>query len=638
MMSEQHRKSSKQQVEQQAEPQKDFRFYLAVGFVLLLTAAMTARLGYLQVYDREFLKGQGDARAVRMERINAHRGIIKDRHGKPLAVSTPVLSLWSNPSQTLKAQDLSPLARFLDVQEASLRRQLEARQDKSFVYLRRHLPPADARRLLDQGLPGIHAVREYRRFYPAGEITSHLVGVTDIDDQGQEGLELFFNRPLSGEHGKKRVLKNLHGELIRDSKPIKAARAGRDLHLSIDLRLQYLAYRELKSAVSHFNAEAGSLILLDVQTGRVLAMVNQPSYNPNNRYWLDLAALRNRAITDEFEPGSTVKPFMAMVALQSGKYSHDSIIDTTPGFLKVNSFTIRDPSNRGRLTLSEVLAHSSQVGISKLALGLNEYEVRAFFDRLGFGRVSGVEFPGEGSGYLPTHKRWSDIDRATLAYGYGLTMTPLQLASAYLTIASGGMKRDPTLLLHSQPSNNNRVFSEAVASELRRMLSAAVKEGTGRKAAINGYKVAGKTGTVRKVGKGGGYQDTKHLAFFAGMAPLDNPRLVGVVLIDTPEIEEAGGGGTAAPVFSRVMGGALRILNVVPASRADQPSPATAPSDTQTASRNIHSRNIHSRNIPGRNIHSRNIQKKGADLSAESAEPKKAPTTSASTRSDDKAV
>jgi cell division protein FtsI (penicillin-binding protein 3) len=343
--------------------------------------------------------------------------------------------------------------------------------------------------------------------------------------------------------------------------PVKDAAPGKNLDLSIDLRLQYLAYQELKSAISHYDAVSGSVVILDVPTGQVLAMVNQPSYNPNNRLNLDLATVRNRAATDEFEPGSTVKPFTVAVALQSG-YNAESEIDTDPGFVRVGNFTIRDPSNRGVLNLSQIIAKSSQVGISKLALTLNEYDVWALFQNVGFGQSTGFGFPGERAGYLPNHRRWTDIERATFAYGYGLTVTPLQLASAYLAIASGGMRRDVTLL-NNVEVNETRVFTQDVANSINLMLRAVVTEGTGSKAAIPAYQVAGKTGTVRKIGEEG-YEDTQHIAFFAGMTPADDPRLVAVVLINEPQTKEYGGGALAAPVFSRVMGGALRLLNVPP--------------------------------------------------------------------------
>ncbi len=538
------------------------RLYIVGGVVLLLVLAMTVRLGYLQVYDRQFLKDQGDARTVRMERINAYRGIIEDKFGKPLAVSTPVLSLWANPQEVLANEDLSALSEFLEVSASDLRARLDNAGDRSFVYLRRHLPPAEARELLSLDIKGVYAEREYHRFYPAGEVASHLVGFTNIDDHGQEGLELSYDKWLAGKPGRKQVLKNLYGDVIRDVKPVEEAIAGKGLALSIDLRLQYIAYRELKSAVTHFEAESGTFVLLDVESGHILAMVNQPSYNPNNRTALEMEAVRNRALTDVFEPGSTVKPFTIAVALQSGRYEPASTIDTSPGFVRVQNFTVRDPRNRGVMTLGEIIAHSSQVGISKLALDLSEYKVWGMFDQLDLGRASGIGFPGESMGYLPNHRRWKDIDRVTFAYGYGLTVTPLQLASAYLAIAADGVKRDITLLQGTE-GESRQVFSREIASQLRVMLGQVVEEGTGSKAAIDGYSVAGKTGTVRKIGEDG-YQDTEHLAFFAGMAPLSQPRLVGVVLINEPKVDKAGGGSIAAPVFSRVVGDALRILNVIP--------------------------------------------------------------------------
>jgi len=539
------------------------RVHLVGIIVIFLSAAMMMRLWYLQIFEKDFLQNQGDARTIRMELINAHRGIIEDRTGKPLAVSTPALSLWANPSEVLQSNaSLEPLTTYLGFNAGEFDKWLKSAQSKNFVYLKRHLPPAEARGVLELEIPGIYAEREYHRFYPAGEVAAHLVGLTNIDDQGQEGLELAFDKWLAGTAGKKEVLKNLYGEIIRDIKPVAEAQPGKTLTLGIDLRLQYLAYRELKSAVKSFQAESGSIVVLDVETGQVLAMVNQPSYNPNNRASLDLNAVRNRALTDVFEPGSTVKPFTVGVALQSGNYSPQSTIDTAPGFLRVDNFTVRDPRNRGEITLGEIIIHSSQVGISKLALDLNEYEIWGLFEKLGFGRDAGTGFPGESAGYLPNRRRWKDLDRVAFAYGYGLTVTPLQLAASYLTIASGGIKRDVSLR-EGMASNDQRIYSREVADQLKQMLASVVTEGTAKKAAIEGYSVAGKTGTVRKMGKSG-YEDTRHLAFFAGMAPVDHPRLVGVVLINEPKGEKFGGGAIAAPVFSRVMQNALRILNVPP--------------------------------------------------------------------------
>ena len=531
--------------------------------VISLSAAIIVRLWYLQVLEKDFLQGEGDKRTIRIESIEANRGIIQDRTGKPLAVSTPVLSLWYNPSEVLKSDDsLEPLTTYLGVEASEFDKRLKNAKSKGFVYLRRHLPPAEVREILELKIPGIYSKREYKRFYPAGEVASHIVGFTDVNDKGLEGLELSFDKWLTGTAGERRVLKNLHHEIIRDIKPVSEAKPGRTLTLGIDLRLQHLAYRELKSAVTSFQAESGSVIVLDVESGQILAMVNQPSYNPNNRVGLKLSAVRNRALTDAYEPGSTVKPFVVGVALQSENYGPQSTIDTNPGFIRVGNFTIRDPLNRGEITLGEAIMHSSQVGISKLALDLNEYEVRAMFEKLGFGRDAGTGFPGESAGRLPNHRRWTDIERAAFAYGYGLTVTPLQLAASYLTIASGGIKRDVSLIVGAE-RNDQRIYSREVAGQLKQILASVVTDGTAKKAAIQGYAVAGKTGTARKMGESG-YEDTRHLAFFAGMAPVDQPRLVCVVLINEPKGESYGGGATAAPVFSRVMQNALRILNVPP--------------------------------------------------------------------------
>lgn len=540
----------------------NLRILFVAVCVLLAGAAMEARLAQLYFIEKDFLQDQGDARTIRMERINAHRGMIRDRLGKPMAVSSPVVSLWANPKEINRDEEkLRSLAGYLGVSYESFMEKINRAQERDFVYLRRHLSPPEARKVMALDVSGVYEEKEYHRFYPGGEVAAHVVGFTDIDDRGQEGLELSFDEWLSGEPGKKKVLKNLHGEIVKDLMPVKDAVPGRNLDLSIDLRLQYLAYQELKSAISHYKAVSGSVVILDVPTGQILAMVNQPSYNPNNRLNLDLATVRNRAATDEFEPGSTVKPFTVAVALQSG-YDADSEIDTAPGFVRVGNFTIRDPSNRGVLNLSQIIAKSSQVGISKLALTLNEYDVWALFQSVGFGQSTGFGFPGERSGYLPNHRRWTDIERATFAYGYGLTVTPLQLASAYLTIASGGMRRDVTLL-NNVEVGETRVFTKDVAESINLMLRAVVTDGTGSKAAIPAYQVAGKTGTVRKIGEAG-YEDTQHIAFFAGMTPAEDPRLVAVVLINEPNTKEYGGGALAAPVFSRVMSGALRLLNVPP--------------------------------------------------------------------------
>jgi len=541
----------------------NLRVLFSAMMILVAFSALSARLVYLEIFRGDFLQDQGDARTVRMERINAHRGMIFDRANKPLAVSSPVISLWANPRELPRdSVALHPVADRLGIPRGEFDARIAEARDREFVYLTRHLKPALAREVLDIGVPGIYGQREYKRFYPAAEVAAHLVGFTDVDDSGQEGLELSFDNWLAGKPGKKKVVKNLFGDIVKDVMPVAEAVPGRNLPLTIDLRLQYLAYRELKSAVAQYQAQSGSVIVLDVDTGNVLAMANQPSYNPNNRRGLDLHAVRNRAVTDVFEPGSTVKPFTVAVALQSGQYTPRSVVDTHPGFLRIDTKIVRDPVDRGELDLGGIVAQSSQVGISKVALTLNEHDVWQMFHDVGFGEPTGLGFPGESSGYLPNRRHWGDIDRVALAYGYGLTATPVQLASAYLTIASGGVHR-PATLVSSTPVEETRVLPVALANELKKMLVRVVTEGTGSLAAIPSYAVAGKTGTARKVGEQG-YEDTRHLAFFAGMTPAERPRLVGVVLINEPKVQRTGGGAIAAPVFSRVMGGALRILNIPP--------------------------------------------------------------------------
>jgi cell division protein FtsI (penicillin-binding protein 3) len=457
------------------------------------------------------------------------------------------------------------LAKVLTVEPRQIVDKLNKNKSKNFLYLKRHLPPGRLEGLADLKVPGVYIEREFHRFYPAGEVTAHVLGLTDIDDEGQEGIELAYNEWLKGASGSKEVLKNRYGQVVKDIRPLVEARPGRALSLSLDLRVQYHAYRELKTAVQRYKAESGSVVILDVHTGEVLAMVNYPSFNPNNRAKINLAHIRNRSVTDVFEPGSTVKPFMVAAALQSGTLNIDSIIDTNPGFIRVGNNTIRDPSNRGIMKVEEVIAYSSQVGITKLALSLEEKDIRSMFSRVGFGQSTGSGFPGESTGELPNYRDWKDIDRASFAFGYGLMVTPLQLATAYVTIASGGFKRPTSFLKSTGAARSVRVMDSAVATDMLTMLKMVVTEGTGSLADISSYTVAGKTGTVRKVNEAG-YQDTHHLAFFAGITPADNPRLVAVVLINDPDATEFGGGAVAAPVFSRVISGALRLLNVPPNS------------------------------------------------------------------------
>ncbi|KPP98288.1 penicillin-binding protein 2 [Marinobacter sp. HL-58] len=541
-----------------------WRYGTVLGVFLLVVGVLAWRLVDLHVVDNEFLRKQGDVRTIRVESIDAHRGVVTDRHGESLAVSTPVQTIWANPSE-INAEEpaLANVARLLGLPEARLRERLRTYAGKEFIYLRRKLQPEIARQVLAMGIPGLYGRQEYRRYYPAGEVTAHMVGFTDIDESGQEGIELAYNQWLSGESGRKRVLKDNRGRVIKDLTLIRDAKPGRNLSLSIDLRLQYLAYRELKAVVGAHGARGGTLVMLDVDTGEVLAMVNQGSYNPNDRTQLSPDRLRNKAITDLFEPGSTMKPVSMAAALESGKFTDSSTIDTAPGFRRFGRFTIRDNRNYGVISLKEVIAKSSNVGISKIATELGGNAIRDLYARLGLGQPTGIGFPGEAVGVLPAPPEWRPVEEATLSYGYGMSVNALQLAQAYMVLANGGIRYPLSLLKAEEPPVGERVLSEDVSFQVREMLREVVENGTGKRAQPGFYSAGGKTGTVHLVGKGG-YEKSQYKAIFAGMAPIDNPRIVTVVAVDAPQSGEYYGGEVAAPVFARVMGDALRLLNVKP--------------------------------------------------------------------------
>ncbi len=542
-----------------------WRFRLVVALFVLAAGAVLGRAVELQLFDRAFLQGQGQARYLRTLAIPAHRGMILDRRGEPLAVSTPVDSVWANP-RVLLAQPryLVPLAEVLEMTPRRLSRLVHAHSRKAFLYLARHVPPTVAQRVRALKAPGVYLQREYARYYPTAEVSAQLLGITDIDDSGQEGLELAYDRWLHGEPGAMRVLRDGRHHLIRKLAQLRAPRPGRDLVLSIDRRIQYLAYRELKRAVRARRARGGSAVVLDVRSGEVLAMVNQPSCNPNDRRHLRRGALRNRAITDLFEPGSTMKPFTIAAALESGRYSPHTPIDTAPGFLRVGRATIRDDRNFGALDVTGVIRKSSNVGATKIALSLPPRRMWNLLTAVGFGRATDSGFPGEAAGILRPYDQWHRLDQATIAFGYGLSVTPLQLARAYATLAAGGLQRPVSLLRQDRPPAGERVIPAAVARAVDRMLEEVVTPaGTAPAAAVAGYRVAGKTGTVHK-SIAGGYSEDHYVAVFAGFAPASRPVLVTVVMIDDPRRGSYYGGKVAAPVFSRIMAGALRVLNVEP--------------------------------------------------------------------------
>ncbi|MBW0148718.1 peptidoglycan D,D-transpeptidase FtsI family protein [Marinobacter arenosus] len=543
---------------------KAWRYCSVLGVFLMVVAGLGWRLVDLHVVDNEFLRKQGDVRTIRVETIDAHRGVISDRYGEPLAVSTPVQTIWANPSEADAGEPrLANLARLLDISEAGLRERLNDYAGREFMYLRRKVQPELANQAMALDIDGIYTRQEYRRYYPAGEVTAHIVGFTNIDERGQEGMELTYNQWLSGESGRKRVLKDNRGRVIKDLTLIRDARPGHSLQLSIDLRLQYLAYRELKAVVHAHDARGGTLVMLDVDTGEVLAMVNQGSYNPNDRSQLAPENLRNKAITDLFEPGSTMKPVTMAAALETGKYTVNTTIDTSPGYRRFGRFTIRDHRNYGVMNLTDIIAKSSNVGISKIATDIGGDTIRDLYSRLGLGQPTGIGFPGEAVGVLPSPPKWRPVEEATLSYGYGMSVNALQLAQAYMVIANGGVRYPLSLIKLDGEPEGQRVLSEKVTYEVRNMLREVVSRGTGKRAQPGFYSAGGKTGTVHLVGKQG-YEDSQYKAIFAGMAPIDNPRIVTVVAVDAPQSGEYYGGEVAAPVFARVMSDALRLLNVKP--------------------------------------------------------------------------
>ena len=562
-----------------------FSFRWRAAFVLVLFACSALGLAYravdLQLVDHGFLEKQGAARFSRVVEIAAHRGMITDRYGEPLAVSTPVDSVWANPRELALATDQIPrLAAALGQDRQELARRITSNLDREFIYLSRHRQPAEAQKIKALGIPGVYLMREYRRYYPAGEVAGHILGFTSVDDAGQEGLELAFDHWLAGEDGAKRVIQDRYGRIVQDVDSIRPARPGRDLVLSIDLRIQYLAYRELKSAIREHRARSGSVVVLDVTTGEILAMVNQPAYNPNDREQLSAKAYRNRAATDIFEPGSSIKPFIVAAALESGRYDDHSIIDTSPGFYKVGVKIVEDPHNLGRIDLATVLAKSSNVGMTRLALSLEPEQIWSTLTRLGFGQVTTSGYPGESAGLLSHYSHWRPIAIATMSYGYGLSVTPLQLAQAYATIGALGIRHPVSFLRVDEPPPGERVLDAHACRTLISMLeTVATEQGTAKRAAIPGYRVAGKTGTAWKA-TDGGYATDRYIAVFGGVAPASNPRLAAVVMIDEPGAGKYYGGEVSAPVFSEVVGGALRLLAVPP----DQPvGKHTGPQTMQAA-------------------------------------------------------
>ncbi len=544
---------------------KSWRIGLVLALLAAIILAIGAKLVSLYVEDQDFLQKQGDARSLRVIQVPAHRGMITDRNGDPLAVSAPVATVWADPKMfELEHVSLGKAARYLGTSRERLVKKISDKRSRRFMYLKRQVEPTLADKIRALKIPGLHVERDYKRFYPAGEVVGHLVGFTNRDGQGQEGLELAFDSALRAEPGKQLVLKDLLGRTVKHIRSESPAQHGKSLQLTIDMRLQYLAYRELKAAVTAHKADSASLVMLDAKSGELLAMANYPAYNPNNPAERVSNSIRNRAVTDTFEPGSTIKPLTVSAALMSGRYSVRSVINTAPGYMRVKTKTIRDHRNYGELDMTGIITKSSNVGTAKLALSLEPGSLHNLFNNVGLGHATGIGLPGEQAGRLPFLGDGQVLQRAILSYGYGLAVTPLQLAQAYLPLANNGVMMPVSLLRGESKLSADRVMPERVARQIRAMMKTVISvKGTGRQAAIPGYSVAGKTGTVHKVGNRG-YIEDQYISVFAGMAPATNPEVVAVVMVDNPKGQEHYGGEVAAPVFSRAVGGTLRLRNVPP--------------------------------------------------------------------------
>ena len=553
---------------------KHWRLYLVLFVMFLCVVAIAWKVSILHITDRDFLQDQGDARTIRTVPLVANRGLITDRNGEPLAVSTPVQSIWVNPSEMAEEDAaIAILAQELELNAEALASNIKSNSSREFLYVKRRLPPAEADRILELEIDGVYSQQEYQRFYPQGEVTAHLIGFSNVDDVGQEGLELTYDDWLQGIPGRRQVMKDRRGHIIEELNTIQTAQPGKSLELSIDFRLQNIAYREIKEEFIIRRAKAASIVVLDVDTGEVLAIANQPSYNPHNKANMtDFSVLRNRAITDVIEPGSTVKAFTIAAALESGLYTPGTIIETSPGWMMVGGNEVKDLFNYGTLTTTGVITKSSNIGSSKIALDIGAEPIRDVLERVGFGEVLGTGFPGERSGVLPNPRRWGRHPTATFSFGYGLSVTALQLAQAYSVLADDGIRKPVSLLKLDEGQVSalprKQAVSPDIANAVRSMLGTVVdasRGGSALEANVPFYSVAGKTGTAHVVGEQG-YEDNLHNSLFVGMAPASDPEFIIVVIVNEPKGEEHYGGQVAAPVFSRVAAGALRILNISPDS------------------------------------------------------------------------
>ncbi|MCX7115608.1 MAG: penicillin-binding protein 2 [Gammaproteobacteria bacterium] len=536
---------------------------MVVIFVMFLVILIWRMLD-LMVLDRQFLKHQGDARSLRVIDIPAYRGMITDRNGIPLAVSTPVQSVWVNPKVFQPtAPQLKALSKLLQTPEKRLLQVVHHYQKREFLYVKRQLPPALAEKIQALHIPGMNFQQEYKRYYPQVDSTAQLVGFTNIDDQGLEGIELAYQEWLMGKNGKKKVIKDRMGRVVEELELLQAARPGHNLTLSIDSRIQYLAYHALARTCRQFEANSGSLVVLDTQTGEILAVVNYPSFNPNARFRYTRADYRNRAVVDLFEPGSVIKPFSIASALETGNFTPHTVIDTRPSWMVVHGHVIRDVHEYGVLDVTGVLEQSSNVGVSKMVLVSPPEQLLNVLKRVGFGERTESGYPGESDGTIADLRQMNPFVLSTVSFGYGLSVTALQLAKAYLVFANEGMRLPVTLIAGQLPEHRERVLTAKTAGEMLLMMESVMERGTGRGARIPGYRVAGKTGTARIAGKNG-YEEHRHIASFVGIAPVSQPRIIVVAVVHEPSKHGYYGAAVAAPLFSEVMSGTLRILNIPP--------------------------------------------------------------------------
>ncbi len=543
-----------------------WRFNVVIAFVFLAFAALVGRVAYIQIIEPDNLIRQGDLRSVRVKAIPSARGIISDRNGEPLAVSVPVEAVWADPKTIFDKNGMAQIDRWyaladvLGLQRQSMIDKISSNKSRRFIYLQRQVSPAMAKYIRELKLVGVGLKAESRRYYPAGEVSAHLIGVTGIDGHGLEGVERSYDKWLTGEAGKRTIRKDRYGRVVENI-ALEEREEGKPLELTIDQRLQAIAYRAIKQAVADHKATSGSAVLLDVKTGAVLAMVNAPSYNPNNRSDLQSFKMRNRVITDAFEPGSTVKPFVVLAALENGTADPDTVIDTGNGIMQIGGSRVRDTSKVGKADLALILKKSSNIGVAKLALNMPLEALLGMYSSVGLGEMSGLNLVGETSGIFPNRRRWSKFEIATLAFGYGLAITPLQLAHAYATLANKGVYEPIHIIKSNDQDLSKQIIKRENAVLVLNMLEGVTqKGGTATRAAVPGYRVAAKTGTSRKA-ISGGYGD-EYFAYTAGIAPVSDPRVSLVVMINEPQGDLYYGGSVAAPVFSEIMKGALQILNV----------------------------------------------------------------------------